>query len=315
MDGYDSNDGVEFEEFPVEGEALPPIRRIKYIGEGYFETMGTPMVAGRAIRWTDIEARARVAVISEAIAREYWESPSAAIGQRLRMFGPVDDTEWSEVIGVVADVRDDGTAEQVVPIVYWPQLVDASYAELAEYTPRSLAYAVRVAGGAPGALLPAIRQAVWSVNPNLPLANVATLDEFVRDSRSRTSFTLVMLGIASGVALFLGAVGIYGVISYVVTQRTREIGVRMALGARHADVREMVLRQAATLALVGVGIGVGGAATLTRLMSSLLYGVSPLDPLTFASTAVVLAVVALVSGYLPARRASRVDPIVALRFE
>src|SRR5690606_35406951 len=185
----------------------------------------------------------------------------------------------------------------------------------AEFTPRSLTYAVRVAGGAPGALLPEIRRAVWSVNPNLPLANVATLDEFVTDSTSRTSFTLVMLGIASAVALFLGAVGIYGVISYVVTQRTREIGVRMALGARHADVRAMVLRQAATLALVGVVVGVGGAAALTRLMSSLLYGVSPLDPLTFASTAVVLAVVALVSGYLPARKASRVDPIVALRFE
>jgi ABC-type antimicrobial peptide transport system permease subunit len=156
---------------------------------------------------------------------------------------------------------------------------------------------------------------VWSVNPNLPLSRVRTLQENVDRSMARTSFTLIMLGLAAGVALFLGSVGIYGVISYVVSQRTREIGVRMAMGAETADVSRMVLKQALLLAGGGVGIGLVGAVGLTRLMSALLYGVSPMDPLTFGSVAVGLSLVALLASYLPARRAARVDPVVALRFE
>jgi ABC-type antimicrobial peptide transport system permease subunit len=164
-------------------------------------------------------------------------------------------------------------------------------------------------------LLDAARDAVWSVNPNLPLSRVRTLRENVDRSMARTSFTLIMLGLAAGVALFLGSVGIYGVISYVVSQRTREIGVRMAMGAETADVSRMVLKQALLLAGFGVGIGLVGAVGLTRLMSALLYGVSPMDPLTFGSVAVGLSLVALLASYLPARRAARVDPVVALRFE
>jgi ABC-type antimicrobial peptide transport system permease subunit len=178
-----------------------------------------------------------------------------------------------------------------------------------------MGYAVRTSTGRPQELLPQVRDAVWSVNPNLPLANVNTLQELVDDSMARTSFTLVMLGIAAAVALFLGAVGIYGVISYVVSQRTREIGVRMALGAEKADVSRMVLKQASLLALGGVLIGLLAAAGLTRLMSSLLFGVSPVDPVTFGGVAATLALIALLASYLPARRASSVDPVVALRFE
>lgn len=178
-----------------------------------------------------------------------------------------------------------------------------------------MAYAVRTGAGDPNALLPQMRAAVGSVNPSLPLARVATLDELVDRSMARTSFTLVMLAIAAGVALFLSAVGIYGVLSYVVSQRTREIGVRMALGAEQADVRWMVLKQAAALAAGGVTIGVVAAAGLTRLMASLLYGVDPIDLPTFGAVAVVLAVIALTASYIPARRASSVEPVVALRFE
>ena len=159
------------------------------------------------------------------------------------------------------------------------------------------------------------REAIWAVNPSLPLARVRTLAEYVDRSMARTSFTLVVLGIAAAVALFLGSVGIYGVISYVVSQRTREIGVRMALGAEAGDVSRMVLKQALMLAAGGVVIGLVGAAGLTRLMSSLLFGVSSMDPVTFGSVALGLSAVALLASYLPARRAAKVDPVVALRFE
>ena len=183
------------------------------------------------------------------------------------------------------------------------------------WTQRSVAFAVRSAVTDPMALLGPAREAIWSVNPNLPLARVRTLDEYVDRSMARTSFTLVMLGIAAAIALFLGSVGIYGVISYVVSQRTREIGVRMAMGAERGEVSRMILRQALVLAGGGVVVGLAGSVGLTRLMSSLLFGVSPMDPVTFASVAVALAAIALVASYLPARRAASVDPIVALRFD
>ncbi len=160
-----------------------------------------------------------------------------------------------------------------------------------------------------------MRSAVWAVNPNLPLANVRTLEEILEDSMARTSFTLVMLGIASGVALVLGAVGIYGVISYSVSQRTREIGVRMALGAARRDVNRLVLKEGVPLIAAGLGLGLVAALGLTRWMSSLLFGVSPIDPPTFASVAATLAAIALVASYLPAHRASGMDPTEALRWE
>jgi predicted permease len=315
MDGADSSDGVEVEDFPVEADQIPPIRRLKYVGGDYFETMGNPVLAGRSIVWSDVEDRALVAVVTEGFAREYWDSPAAAIGERIRVFGAELAThDWREIVGVVGNVHDDGLSQGPVTVVYWPQVVADWYGEEL-FTSRSMGYAVRTSTGRPQELLPQVRDAVWSVNPNLPLANVNTLQELVDDSMARTSFTLVMLGIAAAVALFLGAVGIYGVISYVVSQRTREIGVRMALGAEKADVSRMVLKQASLLALGGVLIGLLAAAGLTRLMSSLLFGVSPVDPVTFGGVAATLALIALLASYLPARRASSVDPVVALRFE
>lgn len=315
MDGWDSNDAVNVEEFPTEGGQIPPIRRLKYVGEGYFETMGNPLLAGRAITWGDVDDRATVAVVTESFAREYWDTPLDAIGKRIALFTAAGaPSSWREIIGVVGNVHDDGTSQDPVTVVYWPQVVtDWWGGDL--YTPRSMAYAVRVMAGDPNSLLPAAREAVWAVNPNLPLARVATLADFVDDSMARTSFTLVVLAIAAGVALFLGGVGIYGVISYVVAQRTREIGVRMALGAERADVGRMVLKQASALAGAGVVIGLLAASGVTRMMASLLYGVEPIDIPTFAVVAVALTFIALLASWLPARRAASVDPVVALRFE
>ena len=178
-----------------------------------------------------------------------------------------------------------------------------------------MAFAIRTSRPAVASLLPEAQAAVWAVNPNLPLANVRTLKEILDRSMARPSFTLVMLSIAAAVALALGVVGIYGVISYIVSKRTREIGVRMAVGADRRDVIRMILKQGMFLAGIGVVVGLVAAVGLTRLMSSLLYGVEATDPVTFGVVAATLVGVALVASYLPALRASRTDPLEALRFE
>jgi predicted permease len=315
MDGWDSNDPLESEDHPAEPGQLPPIRRYKFIGPGYFSTMGNTILAGRDLTWQDIHDRAKVVVLSEALARAEFGDPAKAVGKRVRQAGIGEGNPWYQVVGVAGDVRDDGMGKDPVPVVYWPQVVEDFWEEQGPVAQRSMAYAVRVTNGNPNALLPEVRKAVWSVNSNLPLARVQTLKELASSSMAQTTFTLIMLGIAAAVALFLGAVGIYGVISYVVSQRTREIGVRMAMGAESADVSRMVLRQAGVLAAMGVVVGLVAAGGLTRLMASLLYGVSPMDPVTFGAVAAALAVIALVASWVPAWRASRVDPVVALRFE
>lgn len=316
MDGSDSNDALEAETNPVAPGQIPPIRRYKFLAPGYFETLGNHMVAGRDFTWGDIEDRSRVVILSEALARAEFGSADAALGQRVRQsLGEGAALPWYEVVGVAADERHDGMAQNPAPTVFWPQVTDDFYGTEGVYTRRSMAFALRARDGDPMALLPAVRDAVWAVNPNLPLARVATLEELASRSMARTSFTLVALAIAAGVALFLGIVGIYGVISYIVSQRTREIGVRMALGAERIDVSRMVLKQALVLALGGVGIGLVGAALSTRLMASLLYGVSPMDPLTFTGVALTLCGVALLASWIPARRAAGVDPLEALRAE
>jgi predicted permease len=311
MDGFDSNDPIFVEDFPAPEGRLPPLRRFKWIGERYFETMGNPIVAGRAITWNDVVTMNRVVVVTENFAREYWKEPAAAIDRRIRV---TPKTDWWTIVGVAGDARDNGVATAAPAIMYWPMLTRQLWTDEVNVS-RSMAYAIRTERAGSDTLLKEVQQAVWAVNPNLPVSNVRTLEAIRSDSMAQTSFALVMLAIAGGVALLLGVVGIYGVISYVATQRTREIGIRMALGAAGRDVSGLFLRQGLTLAAIGIVVGVAAAAGLTRVMSSLLFGVSAVDPLTYAAVSGGLAATALLASYLPAARAARIDPAHALRWE
>jgi len=278
--------------------------------------MGNPVVAGRGISWADIHDRANVIVITDNLAREYWDDPGAALGKRMRLpkIEGLGQGPWREIVGVVGNVYDDGVSQEPPTIVYWPMVV-ADFFDQELAAQRSMVYVMRTSRVDDAALRDEVRQAVWSVNSNLPLANVRTLAEIYTRSMARTSFTLVMLGIAAAAALLLGAIGIYGVSSYVVAQRNREIGIRMALGAQHGDVRTMVLREGMILAGLGLLVGLAVAAGLTRLMSALLFGVSAVDPMTYAAVALSLALIAALANYIPARRATRVNPVEALRWK
>jgi predicted permease len=306
MDGEDNGNYVAIEEYPDPEGAMVKLRRFKSIGPGYFETTGNRLVAGRSITWNEIYEQRPVVIVSEPLAREYWGEPEKAIGKRVRGSSP--RFPWREIVGVSGNERDDGLTQPPTPIVYWPMLNES-------YRWRTMAYAVRSPRvGAPG-FLRELEQAVWSVNPNLPLATVQTLEEIRVSSMTQTSFALVMLGLAASVALLIGMVGIYGVVAFAAARRTREIGVRMALGAQIGDVRKMFLWHGLRLTTLGIAIGIGIALMLTRVMSAFLFGVGPMDPITYAAVSAVLAGMTLVATYLPAHRASRVDPVVALRAE
>jgi predicted permease len=302
MDGEDNGNPLQVEDFPVAKGSLSPLRRFKSFAPGYFETMGNPVVAGRSITWTEVYQRQPFVVVSEVLAREYWKEPARAVGKRVRS----SPGRWYEIVGVVGEERDDGLNHPPTAVVYWPMLNDS-------YERRTMAYAVRSDRvGAPG-FLGELRQAVWSVNPDIALAGVQTLDEIRARSMARTSFAMVMLALAASVALLLGIVGVYGVIAYMATQRTREIGIRMALGAQIGEVRMMFLRHGLGLTAVGIALGIGAAVGLTRVMSALLFGVGPLDRLSYVAVSAVLGSVALLATYLAARRATRVDPMIAMR--
>ena len=250
-------------------------------------------------------------MISENLARELWGTPAAAIGKHLRHR---PDMPWHEVIGVAQDVRENGIYQQAPPTVYWPTMSAYLIPRGAPNVIRQVAFIVRSERTGTEGLLNQIRQAVWSVNPSLP-ASPRTMREVYDQSLERTSFTLVMLAIAALMALLLGVVGIYGVISYAVSQRRREIGIRAALGAKRSELKGRFVRQALVLAGLGVVIGLGAAAGVTRLLSTLLYGISPLDPVTYVAVPVVLVTATLLASYVPARRAASVDPVEALRIE
>ena len=313
MEGFDSGwDCIFAQDKTYPDGVMPPLRLYKYISPGLLHTAGTRLVAGREFTWDEVYGLRPVVMISENLAREMWGTPSAAIGKQLREFSPMP---WHEVIGVIQDVRQRGVQETAPAIVYWPPMMEYLFGRKTAETERTLTFVMRSERAATQSFLDEVRAAVWSVNANLPLASVRTMQEVYGKSVARTSFTLVMLGIAGAMALVLGIIGIYGVISYTVSQRQREIGIRLALGAQRGNVMQMVLRQGANMALLGVAIGVGVALALTRLMASLLFGVTAHDPMTFAAVAALLLFVALLACYVPARRASTVDPIVALRWE
>jgi predicted lysophospholipase L1 biosynthesis ABC-type transport system permease subunit len=221
---------------------------------------------------------------------------------------------WQEVIGVVQDVRQHGVDEVAPPTVYWAAMLSDPYTRVPVIdAPRAVTFAIRSSRAGTQELIAQIQHAVWSVNGNLPLAQVRTMADLYSQSLARTSFTLAMLAIAGSMALALSIIGIYGVISYSVSQRTREIGIRLALGAQRSSLSWMFVRSALILTAVGMAIGLAAATALTQSMRSLLFGITPLDPLTYGTVPVVLAAAALLASYLPARRAAAVDPVETLR--
>ena len=290
------------------GEA--PLRLYNYVSPGYFHTAGTKVVAGRDFTWTDTYGLRPVGILSENLARECCGSAQAAIGKHFREY---DSMPWHEVIGVVQDVRMNGVGDPAPAVAYWPILS----ADLPSYfnATRAVTFAVHSPRAGAPEFIGEVQQAVWSVNANLPVANVRTMEDIYQESMARTSFTLVMLTIAGSMALALGLLGIYGVISYAVSQRTREIGIRLALGAQKASLRWMFVRSALALTGAGICVGLAAAALLAELMKSLLFGVRPLDPITFAAVPLVLVVAALLASYLPTARASAINPVDALKAE
>jgi predicted permease len=288
------------------------LRIFNSISPDYLGTMGMSLAAGRNLTFDDVEGLRPVALVSESLARELWQTPQAAIGQRIR---PAGSVLWREVIGVVADVRMNGLDQASPATVYWPTFMAEFYAVVPLYIDRAVGFAVRSPLAGSPAFTRQIEQAVWSVNASLPVASMQSMQDIYDRSLGRTSFTLVMLIAAAGAALVLGVVGLYGVLSYAVSTRRREIAIRFALGARASDVERRVVRQGVVLAGIGVAIGLVAAAGVTRLMASLLYEVQAVDPLTYAAVAAGLIAVAALASYLPARRASTIDPAESLAAE
>jgi predicted permease len=303
----ESTNGGSFsiESQPRGDEELPPIAMYDAVAPGYFETLGIRVVEGRSVERADHEEGRPVVWVSEAFATSFLDG--RAIGERIRWS---DHEPWLEVVGVVSDVRNFGLTEDIRPVAYMPMYIEG----MSRQEIQRMIVVAKTAGDA-AALTPAVRRAVAEIDPRVPLTDVRTMSEVVATSMADTSFTMVLLGIAAIVALMLGAVGVYGVIAYVVSQRTREIGIRMALGARSESVQRLVVRQGLSVTVLGVALGLMAALGLTRVMGSLLFGVSTTDPVTFVLVAVVLTVVSLLASYLPARRASRIDPTEALRAE
>jgi len=313
MDGNDPN----WDSMSVEGKTYeggdPPLRLYNYVSPGYFQTLGTHLVAGRDFTWDDLNNVLPRVMVSENFARESWGSASAAIGKRVKKY---DGSPWQQVIGVVEDVRVHGVDEKAPSIIYWPAMFYDRFATPPQMGGlRFVTFVMHSDRAGTTGFLNEMQQAVWSVNETVPLATVKTMQNLYSQSLERTSFTLVMLAIAGSMALGLGVIGIYGVISYTVSQRTREIGIRLALGAQKSELKWMFVRSALMLTGVGVAIGVGVAAGLMQLMKSLLFGISPLDPITYIAVPLILVMAAALASYLPACRAATIDPVEALRAE
>jgi predicted permease len=312
MEGYGSGwDNVFAEDKPDNG-GVAPMRLFEYVSPGYFQTAGTRLVAGRDLTWIDVYGDRPIVLVSANLARELWGSPSAGLGKRLREYPGM---QWKEVIGVIEDVHQNGVEKKAPETVYWPTMMADLYGPSPLDAIRTVTFAIHSGRAGTEGFLNQVRQAVWSVNASLPVASTRTMQEIYDQSMARTSFTLVMLGIAGAMALLLGIIGIYGVMAYAVSQRRREIGIRLALGAPQSQLKRMFMRYALGLTGIGVAVGIAVAASLSRLMSSLLFGIAPMDPLTYAAVPLVLLTAALLASYLPARRAAAVDPVETLKAE
>jgi len=301
---------IGVEDHPRGPDEMPIFSNWVLVDEGYFDVLGIRLLEGRTFRSGDGAEGTRAAIVSESFARHWWPD-SSPLGRRLGDDGGPDGTDWWQIVGVVADVRHQDLQAEPEEMVYYPLTIGPASAP---QTARSVDILVKTAGD-PLQLVPILRRELRDLNPRIPLSNPRTMEAVFSAATARTSFTMAMLGAASGIALLLGLVGIYGVVSYVVAQRTKEIGVRMALGATGSSVRGMVVRQGLALAAVGVALGLLAAGLLSSVMSSILFGVSALDPLTYGSVAVALVAVAVLASWIPAMRAASVDPSSALREE
>jgi predicted permease len=311
LDGSSNNDILFAQDHVYAEGELPPIRRFKYVAPGFFSTIGTPLIAGRDLTWTDTYQKLPVATVSENFAKEYWHSAQNALGKRIRI---ANTDDWREIVGVAGDVYQDGVSQPAPTTVYWP-LMQNNFEGQKENVRRGVAFAIRSQRTGSQVFMNEVQRAVWSVDPDVPLADATTLGELYTKSMARTSFTLVMLCIAGAMALLLGIVGIYGVISYSVTQRTREIGIRMALGAQRPSLTAMFVRQGLLLTAIGIACGLMVAFLSMRLMSSILFNVSPVDPVTYILITIGVLATAYLACYLPSRRAATVNPVSALRAE
>jgi predicted permease len=292
-------------------KGIPPTRTIKIMSPGALRTLGIPLLKGRDFTWEELYNQRNVAMVSESFARGEWSTLEGAIGKRV-LVGT--SQTWQEVIGVVADVYDDGAERPAPLIVYWPARLQDFVAGVAGGTllPRSVNFVMRSERTGTEGFVREIRQTVAEVMPSLPVFQIRTLRDVYDQSMAPTAFSLVLLGIAGAMALLLGIVGIYGVLEYAVMQRQREVGIRLALGAQPGTVKGMFVYRGMLLSAIGIAIGAAVAAGITRWMSSLLFGVTPVDAATFAAAASVLVIAALAASYVPARRAAAVDPVQTL---
>ncbi len=305
--------------FMIQGQPKPrpgefPTAVYRVAMPGYFRTMRLPIVRGRDIAATDDVNAQRVVIINEKAAASYWPGEDP-LGQRISFDGDGSNTPtWLAVIGVARNAKQGDWAEPAYPEVYLAGMQNRDFLGDDSSHMAYITLVVRAAGD-PGALASSVKEAVWSFDRDLPISEVLTMDGVVADANAQPRFEMLLLAVFAGVALALAAVGIYGVMSYSVSRRTHEIGIRLSLGASRASVLRLVVRQGMTLALAGSAVGLSSALLLSRLMTKMLYGVHPNDPLIFGGVAFVLSVVALAASYVPARRATRIDPMVALRYE
>jgi len=311
LEGFQWGDPVFAQDRAYANGAMPPLRQFRFMTPGYLALMGIPIKAGRDYTWDEAHQKLPVAIISENFAKEYWGSSSNAIGKKIRV-STKDD--WREVVGVVGDVHENGMNKDAPPLIYWPTLMNHFESDDVNVR-RYVAFAIRSPRAGSESLMKDVRQAIWSVDANLPVSGVRTEQYYYSKSVARTSFTLAMLGIAAALALLLGIVGLYGVIAYSASQRTREIGIRLALGAQRNAITAMFIKQGMVLAVCGIACGILLALGVTRLLASLLFHVSSTDPLTYAAAGLALCIAAVMACYLPSRRTASVNPVEALRSE
>jgi predicted permease len=293
--------------FLREGQPDPPASRDAQaqwtvIQPGFFQTLGVPVISGRVFTDRDLKDSSPVIILSQSMAREMFPNQNP-LGRRIRSWR--DENLYREIVGIVGDLRNSDLAEDPGNCVYIPHAQDSW---------NSMVFTIRTQGD-PYPLLKSIRSEIWSQDPKLAISEIKTMDAIVDEELARTKFSMFLLGVFAAIALLLAAIGIYGVMAYSVAQRTREIGIRMALGASRADVLRMVGNRGLMLAIVGVALGLGGALGLTRFMKSLLFGVSPADPETLTAVCALLIGVTMAACYIPARRATKVEPVEALRYE